>query len=172
MADVDPSPDQLAVLIHPWGCLWGLPGFEQNLTIRFSQRLTRSLGRCDPAAGILTLRSGLLATQIPYILCHEAAHIAAFLRFGPGLRPHGPEWASLVVLAGFQPTVHSPGITRLSPHSPGQPGSFRYAHRCLVCQATRWSRRPIRRWRCAECLAIGLSGELQIIDTQKPEVPE
>jgi len=107
----DPGPilAQLLALIHPWGCLWGLPGFEQNLTLRFSPRLTRSLGRCNPATGVLTLRRGLPADQIPSILCHEAAHIAVFLRFGTGLRPHGPEWASLVALAGFLPAVHAIG---------------------------------------------------------------
>lgn len=169
VADVAPSPGQLAALIHPWGCLWGLPGFEQNLTLRFSPRLTRSLGRCNPAAGTLTLRLGLSADQIPFVLCHEAAHIAVFLRFGAGLRPHGPEWASLVALAGFLPAVQGPGPQISSSRNQLQPGLFRYAHQCLVCQAIRWARRPIRRWRCAECLAAGLTGEMRILDTQSPD---
>ena len=171
MADLERSSAQLAALIHPWGCLWGLPGFEENLTIRLSRRLSRSLGRCNPAAGTLTLRAGLPADQIPYILCHEAAHIAAYLRFGAGLRPHGPEWASLVALAGFRPSVQAPGGQSCAPGTAGQPGQFRYAHHCLVCQATRWARRPIRGWRCAECLAAGLSGEMDVIDIQSLKAP-
>jgi hypothetical protein len=167
--DHEPSLTKLAALIHPWGCLWGVPGFEQNLTLRFSPRLTQSLGRCNPAAGTITLRLGLPVDQIPYILCHEAAHVAAFLRFGSGLQPHGPEWASLVALAGFPPAVNAPGPRTPSSRNPAQPGSFRYAHQCLVCQATRWARRPIRRWRCAECLAVGLTGEMRIMDTHCPD---
>lgn len=171
MDDHEPSIAQLAAIVRPWGHLWDLPGFERNLIFRFSPRLTRSLGRCNPAAGTLTLRLGLPRDQIPYILCHEAAHIAVFLRFGPGLRPHGPEWASLVALAGFPPAVNAPGPETASPRNPAPSGSFRYAHQCLVCQATRWARRPIRRWRCAECLAAGLTGEMRIIDTKHPDRP-
>lgn len=172
MDDSDPSLVQLAALMHPWGCIWGLPGFERDLTLRFSPRLTRSLGRCNPAAGTLTLRQGLPEDQVPYILCHEAAHIAVFLRFGAGLKPHGPEWASLVALAGFLPTIHAPGPKTPSSRHPASPDSFRYLHQCLVCQATRWARRPIRRWRCAECLAAGLTGEMWIMDTQHPNGPQ
>ena len=171
LTDPGPSLAQLLALIHPWGCLWGLPGFEQNLTLRFSPRLTRSLGRCNPAAGTLTLRLGLPEDQIPSILCHEAAHIAVYLRFGAGRRPHGPEWATLVALAGFLPAVHAPGPKTPSPRHSRQPGLFRYAHQCLVCQATRWARRPIRNWRCAECLRAGLTGDMQILDTQRPDGP-
>lgn len=170
--DHAPSLTKLAALIHPWGCLWGLPGFEQNLTLRFSPRLTRSLGRCNPAAGTLTLRLGLPDDQIPYILCHEAAHIAVFLRFGAGLRPHGPEWAALVTLAGFSPAVQVPGPRTPPKQNPVPPGPFRYAHKCIVCQTTRWARRPMPRWRCAECLAAGLTGEMRILDTHYPDGPQ
>ena len=172
MDDHDPSITQLAALVHPWGLLWDLPGFEQNLNFRLSPRLTRSLGRCNPGAGTLTLRLGLPPDQIPYILCHEAAHIAVFLKFGAGLLPHGPEWASLVSLAGFPPTVNAPGPQTSSLRNPAPSGSFRYAHQCLVCQATRWARRPIRRWHCTECLSAGLTGEMRIIDTQDPDGPQ
>lgn len=168
MADLlEPFSVQMKALIHPWGCRWGIPGFERNLAILQSKRLTRSLGRCQPNNRTITLRSDLPAYQLPAILCHEAAHIAAFLLFGPGLKPHGPEWASLVTQAGFTPYARGPGVS--SPPSFRHPiptGAYRYAHQCLVCQTTRWARRPIRRWRCAECRALGLTGEMKIIDTQ------
>jgi hypothetical protein len=162
----EPAPIQLAAILHPWGCRWGLPGFERNLTILHSKRLTKSLGRCNPATGTITLRADLPPEQLPYVLCHEAAHIAVFLLFGPRLKPHGPEWSSLVTMAGFTPSAQCPGEQPPLPiRNPPPPTPFRYAHQCLVCQTTRWARRPIRRWRCAECLALGLTGEMKIIDT-------
>jgi hypothetical protein len=169
---LEPSSAQLVALLHAWACQWGLPGFEQHITIRLSRRLTRSLGRCNPAAGTITLRRGLTMDQIPYVLCHEAAHIATFLLFGAGLKPHGPEWASLVAAAGFTPSVRYPGAQLpILSTQPFQTGRFRYAHQCLVCQTTRWARRPVRGWRCAQCLALGLTGEMKLIDTQSQDAP-
>jgi len=164
---VNASAAPWASIIHLWGCRWGIPGFEASLSIRVSGRLTRSLGRCNPARGTITLRAGLSPDQLPYVLCHEAAHIAAVLLFGPAIKPHGPEWASLVSAAGFIPSVRYPGAPPPAPVAkPAPPGRFRYAHQCLTCQTTRWARRPMRHWRCAECLAAGLAGEMLLIDTQ------
>jgi hypothetical protein len=169
---LDPSLAQFEALLYSWGSLWGLPGFEQNITIRPSRCLTRSLGRCNPAAGTITLRAGLPMDQIPYILCHEAAHIAAYLLFGADRKPHGPEWASLVAGAGFTPSVRFPGGQIPDPNSLStQTGRFRYAHQCLACRTIRWARRPVRGWRCAQCLALGLTGEMKLIDTQRQDAP-
>ena len=169
---LEPMPAPWAALLRTWGRLWGLDGLEHRITLRESGRLTRTLGRCQPGTGLITLRAGLPPDQVPAILCHEAAHVAAYLLHGPGLRPHGPQWAALVAQAGFRPAVEYAGP---APCLPGRlstpPGSFRFAHRCPVCQATRWARRPVRGWRCADCLAQGLSGAMEIIDTRTPAIP-
>jgi ribosomal protein L37AE/L43A len=38
----------------------------------------------------------------------------------------------------------------------------RYLHWCPVCHSRRFARRPMARWRCAECVDAGLPGALQI----------
>jgi hypothetical protein len=40
--------------------------------------------------------------------------------------------------------------------------SFTYDHWCPVCQSSRQARRPVKAWRCAACVAVGLDGTLEI----------
>ena len=79
---------------------------ESAVTITLSTRLHRSLGRCRPAQGLITLRPDL-ASSFDAVLCHEAAHVAAFVLHGRTVRPHGAEWASLVAAVGFDPVVRT-----------------------------------------------------------------
>ena len=162
---------KLEALLHEWGCLWGIKDLQGRVSLRFSHRLRKSLGRCRPDQGTITLRAGLPMATLYAILCHEAAHVAAFLLYGAAVKPHGQEWASLVSTAGFTPAVRLPGPATNTPGSSVPPRPFRYAHQCLACQATRWARRPMRCWRCADCLALGLAGAMQVIDKQDPGVP-
>jgi len=162
-----PPIRQLAQMVRPWAMRWGISGLERQLSIRLSTRMTRSLGRCTPAKGSITLRSGLSRSRLPGVLCHEAAHVAAFRLHGPSIRPHGAEWAALVSAAGFEPMVREFGscIARSAnkrAHSP----RFRYAHTCTVCQSIRWAQRPMARWRCTECTESGLPGDMTIVDTR------
>jgi hypothetical protein len=39
-------PRALPELIAGWFSQWGLPGFERHITVDFSTRLQRTLGRC------------------------------------------------------------------------------------------------------------------------------
>jgi len=39
-------PRALSDLIAGWFSLWGLAGFERHITLEFSTRLQRTLGRC------------------------------------------------------------------------------------------------------------------------------
>ena len=161
--------------LRRWTRLWGLPGLEDALTITFSSRLQRALGRCVPAQGRITLHSSLAsarADKMAAVLCHEAAHVGAFVLHGRRIRPHGAEWAALVQSAGFPPhvSVRHTAITRTSEaqHS----SSFRVEHRCPVCQSERWARRSVPQWRCAECVAAGLEGRLVVIKHPlKPKSP-
>jgi predicted SprT family Zn-dependent metalloprotease len=152
-------------LLDRWGNVWGLPSFSSHLQIRFSDRLSHSLGRTRPLAGRITLAGHLRDPEksclFESVLCHEAAHVAVAKLFGPGKKPHGLEWASLVREAGEEPNVH---VIEQSPGAAKTPRKriWKYVHRCSVCQATRTGFRPVAQWRCVECTDLGLPGNLSI----------
>lgn len=159
-------------LLARWSADWGLPGFDSALSVEFSPRLRATLGRCRPHAGLILLHDGLrveLRRYLPKVLCHEAAHVAAYFLYGRQLAPHGPEWAALVEAAGFEPTVtaQSSSLTgRGAPlvrHSQRRSPDARVVHRCPVCHMERSARRRVPQWRCAACRAVGLDGRLEIV---------
>ena len=157
---------QLSTLMGTWMSLWELPGLEEGIRVSFSPRMRRSLGRCAQERGRITLHSALRSgprTRLAEVLCHEAAHVAAYVLYGRSVRPHGPEWAGLVAQIGFTPATREPGLEgrRTSPHAQ-RSSRLEYEHRCTVCQAVRLARRPVPRWRCADCAAAGLSGEMTV----------
>jgi SprT protein len=159
-------PSEWLALIARWAVLWRVPGLEQRLTVSFSPRLRRSLGRCVPAKRIVRLNVRLLhatAALLEEVLCHEVAHVAVHELHVTRCRPHGPEWAALMRAAGFEPRVRA----RLSHDAqsvvrPARADRPLYEHRCPVCQAVRMARRPVPQWRCAACLAARLDGRLLI----------
>jgi predicted SprT family Zn-dependent metalloprotease len=162
----------LRSLIAHWGAAWGLPDLADQVSISFSRRLTKSLGRCRPSTGRVTLRADLKQEnpeRLAEVLCHEVAHVAAFRLFGRAAAPHGAKWKQLVASAGYPPEVRARDVTpSQSPvHQPSP--TLPYEHRCPVCQNVRYSRRPVGRWRCAECLDAGLSGEFVIIRHSRPD---
>jgi predicted SprT family Zn-dependent metalloprotease len=169
MRDRTPNADRIATrpkLLARWANTWGLPGLCDALDISFSMRLRRSLGRSTPARGRITLHHALRdapSALVTEVLCHEAAHVAAFHLYGRRVRPHGEEWRRLVVAAGYTPRTCAeyPPATLSSRASPTRP-RFLYDHRCPVCHTTRSARRPVSRWRCSECVAIGLPGDMLI----------
>jgi predicted SprT family Zn-dependent metalloprotease len=157
--------DDIRELIATWGAAWGLPHLAAGIDVSFSPRLTRSLGRCRPSVGRITLRAELLHTRherLAEVLCHEVAHVAVFQLFGPDAKPHGQEWRELVSKVGFQPEIRARRPTEISQPRPQSSRSLPYEHRCPVCQSVRFARRPVGRWRCAECVDAGLGGELVI----------
>lgn len=149
-------------LLTRWGILWGCPTLEVHASVRFNTRLRRALGRCHPRSGAIHLNPLLLEAapaHLEAVLCHEAAHVAAYLLYGEGVKPHGPEWRTLVTRAGYSSETRSSQFGSPSPQ--GRPRR-RYEHRCPVCQSVRFGGRPVRSWRCAECVEAGLSGDLVI----------
>jgi predicted SprT family Zn-dependent metalloprotease len=96
------------------------------------------------------------------VVCHEAAHLAARELHGSRCRPHGPEWVTLVRAAGFEPRPQIPWVTPSPAPHRTTARRRRYNHRCPVCQFQRTASRPVWRWRCAACVAAGLSGRLEI----------
>jgi len=149
-----------------WTAVWGLPGLEDAVDISFSARLKHSLGRCTPATGRIVLSESLRAAHVARVadaLCHELAHVAAFVLYGRSVKAHGSEWAQLVHDAGLTPRTHRP-VQRASASQvkPIRRRAWMYEHRCPVCQTVRLARRPVTRWRCAECSAAGLPGEMLV----------
>lgn len=141
------------------------------MTVTFSHRLRHTLGRCTPIRGEIVLSASLRsapASKLAPVLCHEAAHVAAFLLYGGAVAPHGKEWAALVRAVGHTPSMrllypsdHSLKLTRT------HLGAFRFEHRCPVCHSVRWAARRVSVWRCAECRSAGLIGVMEIVDLER-----
>lgn len=172
--DGEVGPPHVAAAIAQWEQLWGLPDFARTLTVTFSPRLRRALGRSTPSNGRITLHPALRegpTGRLLEVLCHEAAHVAAARRAqeAGARRPvaHGIEWAELVRAAGYIPAVRAPlppstetvrrGTTRARPAP-----TPRVLHTCPVCHTERLARRAVPTWRCAECVAAGLDGRLVV----------
>jgi predicted SprT family Zn-dependent metalloprotease len=150
-----------------WGELWGLPDLARRVTVEWSPRFRRSLGRAFPRQGKVRLSTSLLSAPTALLheaLCHEVAHIAVGELYTSRCRPHGPEWAKLVLQAGFEPRTRlAAGQAPLrQPSARRRPASL-CLHRCPVCHARRIARRPVPGWRCAACVSAGLSGRLEIV---------
>ncbi len=154
--------------------IWDSPQLPGLLKVRYSVGLRKSLGRCRPATGEIRLNTELMesgsAELLEEVLCHEAAHVLVYSRHGRNAKPHGPEWRKLVGDAGFLPRVSLRVVsgnsgTDPTPAPPRKRSIFE--HRCPVCQALWYAKKPMQAWRCSGCLEQGLSGELQI--TEHPE---
>ncbi len=150
-----------------WAMLWSVPGLRSRVSVSFSRRMRRSLGRCVPTQRVVRLNPWALQGNpklLDEVLCHELAHVATFELHGSKVRPHGPQWGALMRKAGFEPRVRA----RLNRDVQAELQAERatrpmYEHRCLVCQATRLARRPVPQWRCAACADAGLEGKLVIV---------
>lgn len=148
--------------------IWGATGLSDSVEIQVSARMKRTLGRALLQKRIIRLAAFVARGPAPAlreILIHEAAHIVAFERFGPRVRPHGREWAELMEQASLPARVRvDPAALGLTAPPPTRRRRSRtiYEHRCPACQARRLARRMMRRWHCATCLEAGLAGKLEI----------
>lgn len=156
---------ELREWLAKWTQLWGVTDLADRLVVQFSNRLRRSLGRCQPDDAVIRLAGWL--NEAPdeimlEVLCHETAHAAVYQLHGRVRRPHGAEWQALMLSAGFEPRARLPSEAlppelheRTKPHLP-------WEHRCPRCHATRPGRRPTATWRCSRCIAAGRDGALII----------
>jgi predicted SprT family Zn-dependent metalloprotease len=91
-----------------WAAIWGVPGLAGRTRIEWSANLRTSFARSFPKNKLVRLNPVLLKPShrdlVPEVLCHELAHLAVYELFGPGRKPHGPEWQALVKKAGFSPS--------------------------------------------------------------------
>lgn len=141
--------------------IWGQPSVLR-LRVRFNPRLTAAAARFLARDGIIELNlavADLDARSRREVICHEAAHFVVWQRHGGAARPHGPEWAALVTLAGFEPRA-----ARVRCGLPRRPQVMTpaFRHTCPVCHFSKRAARRMPRWRCPECRAIGLDGSLSI----------
>ena len=74
--------------------LWEIEEVEDEISVEYSSRMTRSLGRTQPLKKIIRLNLDVLSSlcqHLEEILCHELAHIAAVHKYGESISPHGQE---------------------------------------------------------------------------------
>ncbi len=148
-----------------WSAMWGTPALESTVSIHYSSRMTRSLGRCYPERRLIRIAESLLdgpRTILEEALCHELAHIAVHELNGGKCRPHGPEWKALMRKAGFEPRIRLRWDGAPPPAKRKRRRRYLYIHRCTVCHAERTARRVVRQWRCAACVEAGLEGTFEI----------
>lgn len=157
------SEERIPARIAELMSVWGLPAKVDGISVRFSARMSRSVGRADHAHGRITLADWLRdePVSLEVALCHELAHLVAFRLVGGSERKHGPTWQRLMLEAGHEPVIRLPAVT--APNRKTRSVAVRrYAHSCPICEFVRTAARPIRGWRCADCVAAGLDGHLEI----------
>jgi predicted SprT family Zn-dependent metalloprotease len=158
-------------VISQWAAVWGTKSLEDRVSVVFSPRMIKSLGRCDLKSKTIKLNSTLKEQRgeiLLEVLCHEAAHIAVHESHGVGSSPHGEEWQRYVRQAGFVPRVTATLKGLNLPQPVRKTETAVYEHLCPVCQMTRTSSRPVSQWRCAACVGAGLDGRLIIERIIKP----
>lgn len=160
--------DRLIKAASRLGSLWSFPALAESVSMRFSSRLSRSWARTNLRANTITLACELADDheRLENVLCHELAHVVAFLRVGRAEGPHGPTWQRLVRDAGYEPVLRLPD--RATAHASSKSASRQFLHRCPICDFSRTARRPTTTWRCADCVAAGLGGELIIAERPGP----
>jgi predicted SprT family Zn-dependent metalloprotease len=168
MMEIDPKdkrasqlPSHMTEDCEHFCALWCIEHVLNDLSVSFSTRMTRSLGRTNVRTRTIRLNARLTSSPIlTDVLCHELAHIADYELHGPDRPPHSDEWRQLVVTAGYVPRLKMP-MDLIGSRSPS---TRTYVHRCVVCGAERTAKRRMNRWRCGECRANGLPGELEILE--------
>ncbi len=144
-----------AALLASWRVL------DTAVDVVWNGKLTTTAGRAFQQRGRIELNPTLLARapdQLPIVLAHEAAHIAAFRLFGPRIPAHGRHWRSLMRLAGHEPAithdipiddVRRPAL-RARPARPRR--RFVYLRVCEAC-GDRALLAAVRYGRCGGCSA-------------------
>jgi len=126
--------------------------------------MTKTWARTNLSTSTVTLADSLKddPTRLDQVLCHELAHVVAYGLVGRAEGPHGPTWQALVRVAGHDPVLR----LRAADVSvaAAEDIAHRFLHRCLVCDFSRSALRRMRAWRCADCVAAGLAGDLVIVE--------
>jgi predicted SprT family Zn-dependent metalloprotease len=131
---------------------------DTRVEVVWNVRLTTTAGRAFMRRGLVELNPTLLRRapdQLPAVLAHEAAHIAAFRLFGANIPAHGRHWRSLMRLAGHEPAVtHDIPLDDAAPAVPrARPRTRRRYLYLRVCEACgdRVLLAAMRYGRCGGC---------------------
>lgn len=101
-----PSAEELQARAARLLADWRVP--DAAIDVVWNDRLKTSAGRAFVRHGRIELNPHLLGRapeQVPMVLTHEVAHVAAARLFGVAIPAHGRHWRSLMRLAGFPPKV-------------------------------------------------------------------
>jgi predicted SprT family Zn-dependent metalloprotease len=100
-------------------------------------------------------------------LCHEAAHIAAYYLYGARAKPHGPEWQSLLKLAGLEPRTAINAGDAIGLNEPSHRAGILYQYHCPTCGMLHRARFRTSMLRCRGCVDAGRSGVLTVTRVDK-----
>ncbi len=99
--------ERLYQSLQEWSISWGLSRLARDVDITFAEDLNGDLGQCDLPRHVITLHASLLFSENEDLLfetlCHEAAHLVAYHRYGTGIESHGIEWQEYMEKAGYEP---------------------------------------------------------------------
>ncbi|MCP4478218.1 MAG: SprT family zinc-dependent metalloprotease [Planctomycetaceae bacterium] len=137
---------------------------HQPFCVEWSPRLKRNLAVTYPKRNIIRVSTDLALPEnqhlLPEVLTHEIAHLEAYRLVQSTERPHGATWQKIVRSEGFEPRTSLMLAKSLqSPHPNSQEV---HLHTCPTCTQTRIAKKPMKTWRCEDCLKAGLDGRLQI----------
>src|SRR5215510_13035498 len=106
---------------------WKFPALAR-IRIDVNYRFTSTAGRWVARSNAIEISqavAGGSARERREVICHEAAHIVVWYRYGKTVRPHGAEWAELVRFAGFDPRAH---LARSDTRRYSTPRVFTFRH--------------------------------------------
>lgn len=164
-----PRHDVALRLAKRLGEVWGVR--LAGVTVVHNPRLRTTVARYLPRDKRLEVSTAAAKARHPErVLVHELAHAAAVELYGCRVRPHGKEWEALVEAAeraGLatrtrQRAVATKPTNPAHPTKPTKPTTARYTHTCPVCQFRSIAKRRVTTWRCPDCYAAGLPGDLAI----------
>ena len=145
--------------------LWGV--HLRDIPIVPNRRLRRPARYVATHRRIEVRPDCLTGETLRNLLIHELAHAAAVELHGTKVQPHGREWNELINKARRARLLDEERHEEL-PRA--QPSTRRYRHTCPVCQFARTANRPVQTWRCPDCTAQGLPGELLIERLGGPDI--
>ena len=101
------SLERIHESLSSWSIKWGLSRLARDVDVVFAEDLNGDLGQCDLSSHEIRLHGLLLEPGreelLLEVLCHEAAHLVAYHRYGTGIDSHGPEWQGYMRKVGYDP---------------------------------------------------------------------
>jgi predicted SprT family Zn-dependent metalloprotease len=134
-----PATDWLELRVAELFRVWRVPS-GPAVSVGWNPRLQTTAGRAFAAENRIELNPELLGDwpdEIPAILGHEAAHVAAHRLFGPRVAAHGRHWRALMRLVGLPPEIAHDMPVRTAAR---RRRSFLYLRICARCGERRVAR--------------------------------